>query len=93
MTLSKHIVNQLKREDVAGIVVTHGTDTLEETAFFLDLTVRSKKPAVMVGAMRLANSSESNGEMNLRDGISLASSKKALGHGVLVVLNGEIRSS
>ncbi len=93
ITLSKFVQEQLKRTDIEGIVITHGTDTLEETAFFLDLTIRSEIPVVLVGAMRPSNSSESDGEANLRDGIQLARSETARGRGVLVILNGIVQAA
>ncbi|WLE01005.1 asparaginase (plasmid) [Agrobacterium leguminum] len=93
ITLSQFVQEQLKRNDIKGIVITHGTDTLEETAFFLDLTVRSDIPVVLVGAMRPSNSSESDGEANLRDGIELARSEIARGRGVLVILNGIVQAA
>lgn len=93
LTLSTHVHDLLKRRDVAGIVITHGTDTLEETAFFLDLTIRSETPVVLVGAMRPSNSSESDGPVNLRDAISLARSPAARGRGVLVILNGVVQAA
>ncbi|WP_080685985.1 asparaginase [Rhizobium leguminosarum] len=80
-------------EKVHGIVVTHGTDTLEETAFFLHLTVKTAKPVVVVGAMRRPYSLGADGAANLRDGIVVAGWPEARGRGVLVVLNSEIHSA
>ena len=90
VTLSNCIRQLLNRPEVAGIVITHGTDTLEVTAFFLDLTIRSDVPVVLVGAMRPSNSAESDGPMNLRQGIDLARSSSARKRGVLVILNGVV---
>lgn len=88
------LVNKVaERSEVVGIVVTHGTDTLEETAFFLDLTCCTPIPIVLVGAMRQSNSPESDGEANLRHGIALARSTVARGRGVLVAISGEIHSA
>ena len=77
----------------AGIVVTHGTDTLEETAYFLHLVVKSEKPVVLTGAMRPATALSADGPLNLLDAVRLAASSEAHGQGALVVLNGEIHSA
>ena len=79
--------------DAAGVVVTHGTDTLEETAYFLQLVVKSEKPVVLTGAMRPATALSADGPLNFLDAVRLAASPKAHGQGALVVLNGEIHSA
>ncbi|KAH8179757.1 putative L-asparaginase 1 [Sarocladium implicatum] len=76
-----------------GVVVTHGTDTLEETAFFLDLTVSSEKPVVVVGAMRPATAISADGPMNLLTSVTLAADKSAEGRGAMIVLNDRIASA
>jgi L-asparaginase len=73
--------------DVAGIVITHGTDTIEETAYFLNLVVKSNKPVVMTAAMRPATALSADGPLNFFNAVSVAASKDATGRGVLVVVN------
>jgi len=94
LTLAKRI-NQIFAEDakVAGVVVTHGTNTLEETAYFLNLTVKHDRPVVVVGAMRPSTAISSDGPLNLLNAIHTASSREARGKGVLVVLNDEINGA
>ncbi|OFW05696.1 MAG: hypothetical protein A3H96_11615 [Acidobacteria bacterium RIFCSPLOWO2_02_FULL_67_36] len=79
--------------DLSGIVVTSGTDTLEETAYFLDLTVKSDKPVVVVGSMRNPSTLGYEGAANLLDGFRVAAEPASRGKGVLVVLNDEINSA
>lgn len=88
-------INTLFKEDpdLAGVVVTSGTDTLEETAYFLDLTVRSDKPVVVVGSMRNPSTLGYEGAANLLEGFRVAAEPAARGKGVLVVLNDEINSA
>jgi L-asparaginase len=80
-------------KDLAGIVVTSGTDTLEETAFFLHLTVRDPRPVVMVGSMRNPSTVGYEGAANLLEGVRVAADPQARNKGVLVVLNDEINSA
>lgn len=81
------------REDIAGIVVTHGTDRLEETAFFLHLTVRSEKPVVVVGAQRPATNASADGPANLLAAVRTAVAPHSRGRGVLVVMDERIMSA
>lgn len=76
-----------------GIVITHGTATLEETAYFLHLTVKSRRPVVVTGAMRPPSAVGTDADLNLLDAIRLAASPEAAGRGVLTVLNNEIQSA
>jgi L-asparaginase len=94
LALAKRI-NQLYKEDgdLAGVVVTSGTDTLEELAYFLDLTVRSDKPVVVVGSMRNPSTLGYEGAANLLEAFRVAAEPAARGRGVLVVLNDEINAA
>jgi L-asparaginase len=76
--------------DVTGVVITHGTDTLEETAFFLNLVLPRTKPVVVVGSMRPSTAVSADGPQNLMDAIRVASAPAAAGRGVLVVMNDTI---
>ncbi|KAL3439035.1 Asparaginase/glutaminase [Aspergillus tetrazonus] len=90
-----HRLNKVVCEDpsMAGAVVTHGTDTLEETAFFLDATVNCEKPIVIVGAMRPATAISADGPYNLLQAVTVASTKEARNRGAMVVMNDRIASA
>lgn len=90
MELSKYIQKILLREDIQGVVVTHGTDTLEETAYLLDLTIQSEKPVVVTGSMRNSSELGYDGPANLSASICTAISEKSKGRGVMVCLNDEL---
>ncbi len=90
LILAKRINELLSSPDVDGVVVTHGTDTMEETAYFLNLTVKSDKPVVLVGAMRPSTAISADGPLNLYNAVVTAISKESIGKGVLVVMNGII---
>ncbi len=93
LELSKVIQKEIKRDDIHGIIVTHGTDTLEETAYFLDLTVKTDKPIVVIGAMRTSSEPDWDGPRNLLDAMYIINDKNSRGMGVLVCLNGEINAA
>ena len=88
-----HRINEIFAEgaDVAGVVVTHGTATLEETAYFLNLTVKSSRPVVITGAMRPPTAVGTDADINLLDAVRIAAHPDAAGKGVLTVLNNEIQ--
>lgn len=93
LKMAKSINAKLASPETHGVVITHGTDTTEETAFFLDLTVKSSKPVVVVGAMRPATAISADGPMNLLEAVTLAASKEAENRGAMVVLNDRIASA
>ena len=88
-------INQIFLEDpdAAGVAVTHGTATLEETSYFLNLTVKSRKPVVVTGAMRPPTGLGTDTDVNLIDCIRVAAAPQSAGHGVLTVLNNEIQAA
>lgn len=93
LKLAKAINAELARPEIAGAVVTHGTATLEETAYFLNLVVRSDKPVVLVGAMRPFTAVSRDGPFNLYNAVRVASSPQAKNKGVLIMLNDEINAA
>jgi L-asparaginase len=86
-------INELLSGDVDGIVITHGTDTQEETAFFLNLVVKSDKPVVLTGSMRPSTALSAEGPLNLYNAVAVAADPESKGHGVVVVMNDEIHSA
>lgn len=87
-------VNELLTSGKAdGVVITHGTDTMEETAYFLNLVVKSDKPIVFTGAMRNSGSLSADGPLNIYNAVNVAISKEAAGKGVMVVMNDEIHAA
>jgi L-asparaginase len=94
LTLAKRIDSIFESDPLtAGVVITHGTNTLEETAYFLNLTVKHDRPVVLVGSMRPASAISADGPLNLLNAVRTAVSNEARGKGVLVVLNDEINGA
>ncbi len=91
--LAKRAQELLEDSRIQGIVITHGTDTLEESAYFLNLVLRSTKPVVLVGAMRNASSLSADGALNLYNAVSVAVNEKSANKGVLVVMDDTIFSA
>lgn len=93
LKLGKRLNDVLAQPDTDGVVITHGTDTLEETSYFLDLVVKSDKPVVMVGSMRPATAISADGPMNLYNAMAIAADPLSRGRGVLVALNDTIHAA
>ncbi len=93
LTLARRVNELAKQPGVDGIVVTHGTDTLEETAYFLNLVVPTDKPIVVVGSMRPGTAISADGALNLLGAVATAASKDSAGKGVLVSMNDNIDSA
>jgi len=93
VSLQKEVTRALSRPEVAGVIISHGTDTIEETAYFLDLTIASKKPIVLIGAQRNASENDFDGPRNLLNAVRVCVSPDAIGKGALVVLNNQINAA
>lgn len=90
LTLAHYLNKLLARPEIDGVVITHGTDTMEETAFFLNLVLKSNKPVVLTGAMRPSTSLSADGPLNLYNAVVTAGTPESAGKGVLIVMNGSI---
>jgi L-asparaginase len=93
LDLANRINELLKSKDVDGIVITHGTDTQEETAYFLNLVVKSDKPVVLTGSMRPSTALSAEGPLNLYNAVAVAANPGSKGYGVMVVMNDEIHAA
>src|SRR5512139_2726400 len=87
LKLARRVNELLAMKDVDGVVITHGTDTIEETAYFLNLVVKSKKPVVLTAAMRPSTALSADGPLNFYNAVAVAADTDAVGRGVLVVVN------
>ncbi|HXW05473.1 MAG TPA: type II asparaginase [Vicinamibacterales bacterium] len=87
LKLARRVNELTAMPDVNGVVITHGTDTIEETAYFLNLVVKSKKPVVLTAAMRPSTALSADGPLNFYNAVAVAAHKDAAGRGVLVVVN------
>lgn len=90
LKLAAYLNKILRQDNVDGVVITHGTDTMEETAFFLNLTVKSDKPVILTGAMRPSTSLSADGPLNLYNAVVTAASPLSRNKGVMIVMNGSI---
>ena len=93
LKLAKRINQVAASADVDGIAITHGTDTMEETAYFLHLVVKTKKPVVLTGSMRPSTALSADGPLNIYNAVAVAGDRQAAGRGVLVLLNDQIHSA
>lgn len=91
--LAKAVEQSLAEKDISGVIVSHGTDTLEETAYFLDLTVKSDKPVILIGAQRNASVKDFDGPRNLLNAARVCASDDAIGKGALLVMNNQINAA
>ncbi len=93
VALTRAVEKALARPEVSGVIVSHGTDTLEETAFWLDLTVKSEKPVVLIGAQRNASASDFDGPRNLFNAVRIAIDAQARNKGTLLAMNNQINAA
>lgn len=93
LKLAKRVNELLADPKVAGIAITHGTDTMEETSYFLHLVVKSDKPVVMTGSMRPSTAMSADGPLNIYNAVAIAADPKARGRGVLITVDDDIHSA
>ena len=93
LRMAQHINELLADDSISGVVITHGTDVMEETAYFLNLTVKSPKPVVITGSMRPSTAISADGPMNMIEAVRVAVHPDSIGMGVLLVLNDEIHAA
>ena len=91
--LAARAEQHLGRAEVEGLVVTHGTDTMEETVYLLDRSVESEKPLVMTGAQRASDAADADGPRNLRDAITVAAAADSRGRGAMILFAGELHAA
>jgi L-asparaginase len=93
VSLHHKVAEALSRPEVSGVIVSHGTDTLEETAYFLDLTVENEKPIILIGAQRNASERDFDGPRNLYNAARICVASEAKGKGAMITLNNEITAA
>ncbi|AHF07217.1 asparaginase [Desulfitobacterium metallireducens] len=93
LELARIVENNFHNSSIKGVIITHGTDTLEETAYFLDLTIRDTRPIILTASQRDASEQDSDGPRNLRNAMLIAKNEQAVGRGVVIALNEEIHAA
>ncbi len=93
LTLARRVNALFAADQADGVVITHGTDTAEETGYFLHLVVKSDRPVVLTGAMRPSTSLSADGPLNLFNAVAVAADPEARGRGAIVVLNDDLHSA